>query len=1052
MTPALPHAIPPSRPASPVRGDPQSRSASRSQAARRRRRRLFAPLACLPALLLAALAPSALRAAPPDKTNTLLLEPETFAAHGGWEIAEGNESADLTTETFIRSAGTGGTALAGFTVAAGGTYKVWALSRDYATYNPRTRRFGVWIDGTAPDAEGGVHGAEGWRWEPVKTLPLAAGPHIIEIKHIQSNGRCEALLITSADLDPGGAGVTRASLNAYTQTPRQAARVPISTAALQTPSITDGAGGVAAELQNAALTLRFRRAQTASGQNVLLREITFAAGAGDAAGRTWRAPLEPVHLIASSADPAVNVNRETRWNSAATEDWRLDGATWSLPVDPRNAFLAGDARACYLPESVIPSPAGSPAGAGVTLSYKLQQETDDDDDAGLPAEITVAWSLPETGFAARMEPSLTTVRAGWYSLAFAAAGAGGLADADVTALQLPPIYQFRRAPDVPVLLVSSLTPHPLALVETAGAGAAPLTHGVIADPGELTSEWAERGNSTHGFSLRGRENNMQPSVFAPVLGGRGSRLDAGAGLRAAWWVMTSPRPWLETMRDADTGVLKLRDYREPWAASLTTQALNMIKLMKSGPAFRWYENLKGPSNIEGATTATQSAPLMLVSAARLARDPEFYKTRGVPSLEYALSRPTWHFANSIENSFMTVEADTRLAFENRSYGAALWQGFDDLLGGLNPWLRDYMMKNGRPRSSNSGDVPVWSEKLALYRSAPSPELLAEIANDAKAWADDAFDNPPELPRRAEFFYNLQLYPYWWDLLDLYELTGDPGLITRARQGAALTVAGQWVQPVVPEDGTMTLNAGNQLTVARTQWWDGDIRGRLGWPPGWQPGVPITFDLPEHDVPAWLPATAGLGLEGPGTYFNSQGSFYNMQNTVWAANLIRLAARTGEDYWRAHARNALIGRGSNYPGYYLAGYTDVMHDPGNPDTGPDLTAFYWHHAPVHLASIIDFIFTDADARTGGAIRFPYSKSQGYVWFSSRVYGGKPGRVFDDPACWPWLDNMKFNVDTPKVDYLGAQSAEKFHSVLLNQARAAAAAKVDIDAAALGSAPG
>jgi hypothetical protein len=1049
-------------PPAPAPGDPEYRFAPRRQALCRPAFRLTTLLVIL--LAAAATSTSALstRAAAPSAANTLLLEPETFAALGGWTTIIGQ---DGTTEIFIKSANTGGTALAGFTITTAGTYAVWALSRDYDA-SPGSRRFKVVIDNAPTDHECGAHGVNDWKWEQVYAAPptLAAGIHTIEVRDTARYlGRLEAVLITSADLDPNA--VTRASLNTYRQAPLQAVRKPVTASELATPSVTEGAAGVAVELQNADQTMRFRRAQTASGQDVLLREVAVRTGA--AAGRVWRARLEPVHLIRAAAS-TIAYAWEPRWKTAETEAWELNAATWTLPADTRNAFLAGDARARYHPDSVV----APPDARAVTLLYKLQQETAAAAlAAGLPAEITVTWTLPETGFAARMAPSLTAARDGWYSLAFAAAGAGGFADTDVAAVQLPWLYQFKRLPDLPLMLMSSLTSHPLALVETLGA--LPLTHGVVADPGRLATEWATRDNSTHGFSLRGLENGAQPAVFSPLLGGRGSQIAAGGTLDAAWWVLTSPRPWLETMRDADTGVLKLRDYREPWNSSLTAQALNIIKLIKSGPAFRWYENLKGPSNIEAPSTATQSAPLMLVSAALLARDPEFYKQRGIPSLEYALSRPYAHFALTTTDSYVTREADTLVNFNNRSFGTATWQGFDELLGGLNPWLRDYMKTPGGQVRPTSG-VPTWSEKLALYRSTRDPALLAETAADARSWAAAAFNPPLEAPKDYSGFYNHgAFYPYWWDLLDLYELTGDPGLLARARQGAAQTVAGVWVQPVAPEDATITLYPGGYHENHRTNWYDYDGRKRLGWPDGWPAGATIKFDsrgetvmtnaggtftIPAHPefaektVPAWLPGTAGLGVEG-GTYFApADMGMSSMLNTVWVANLLRLAGHTGEDYWRINARNGIIGRGANYPGYYINLFMDLQHDPAYPDNGPDLNSFYWHHAPVHLASVVDYIITDADARTGGAIRFPYAKSQGYVWFSSRVYGGSPGRVFDDPACRLWFDNIKFNVDTYKVDYFGAQSAGRFHLVLLNQAHDAVAAGVYMDAAALGIAPG
>ncbi|AWI09455.1 hypothetical protein [Ereboglobus luteus] len=972
-----------------------------------------------------------------SKSNTVLLEPETFRACGGWEVMDGQ---DGTTEIFIKATNTGGTALAGFGITTAGTYTIWANTRDYDT-SPGSRRFKVLVDGQEPDIECGAHGVNGWRWERVKEIPLTSGTHTIEVKDTaQYLGRLEAVLVTSAGLDPNA--VERASLNTYRQTPLQAARVPVQSPGLENPTVTEGAAGVAAELRTHDMALRFRKARTVDGQEFLLREIEFLTG--NAATLSWRGNAEPIYLI-RAAESTVRPGWAPRWKSAEFENWTFNGGTWTLPADTRNVFLAGDARAAYLPDSV----AQVVDAKTIKILYKLRQGAVV---TGFPDEITVTWQVPESGHAARMEVSMTTVQSGFYSLAFAATGAGGVSFDKVTAVQLPPLYQFKRLPDVPVMIMSSMAPHPMALVETSEISGMPaLTHGVVADPDRLPSEWAERDNATHGFSLLGAELAAQPVVFSPVLGGHNSQKNNGDTLNAAWWVVTAPQPWFETMRDTDTGILRLRDYREPWNTSLTEQAINIIKLIKSGPQFRWYDNLKGPSNIESRSTATHSAPLMLVSAARLTRDDEFYKTRGLPTLEFMLSRSSAHFALSTDQTYVKRPEDIRLSFLRSSfYGTALWQGFDNLLGGLNPWLRDYMM-NGTNVVTAGGQVPAWSEKLALHRSMPDIALLNTIKAEAKTWAATQFGNTTanQTPRDISYFYNVSFYPYWWDLLDLYELTGDAEILAYARQGASLTTAGQWVTPIVPADpaANLTLYAGGTLSVTRTIWWDGDERKRIGFPPNHPPGTPATFNIPEKNVPAWLPATTGLGLEQPSTYFTPNG-LNNIQLAVWAANLMRLHSITGEDYWRTHARNAIIGRGASYPGYYLSLYSDLQYNPGYTENGPDITSLYWHHAPVHLAMLVDFLVTDADARTGGAIRFPYVKSQGYVWFSSRIYGGSPGRIFDDPACWLWLDNQKFNVNTPKVDHIAARSENRFHLVLMNQARDNTTARVFIDKAALG----
>ncbi|AHF91802.1 hypothetical protein OPIT5_17830 [Opitutaceae bacterium TAV5] len=973
--------------------------------------------------------------------NTFLLEPEKFSALGGW-IKDGSH---------ITAGNTGGTAFAGFAITTPGSYHIWARSQDRPENQPATRRFRLRINGRDAAVECGAHGHESFYWERVDSRSLEAGVHALEVRDTaRFFGRLEAVLITNSELDPNT--VERDSLKRFEQQPVQAVRAPMVDDGVEKITLENGAAGVAAELRNDDIVLRLRQARTASGRSSFVREVEFLSG--ELKGRIWQAGLEPLYLLGSRKSSVSYSAFSPTWPSTEQEDWLLAGRTWSLPADALDAFRAGDARTRFFPASIRNRKTDT-----IELVYEAGREGEGGGQGNLAQRALVVWHLPRKGFAVRMEVALKPEKAGFYSLAFAAGGSGGFVMDAVKATQLPPLFQFRRVPDVPQMLTSATTPHPMALVESLLASEresdlSSITHGVVADVDGLSKEWSTRRNATYGFTLRGPEGGIQPAVFAPILGGVGSRVAKGGELRSAWWIVTAPQSWAQTMREVDASILGLRDYREPWQHSLTEQALNIIDLIKSGPGFGWYDRLKGPMNIESADTATHAAPLMLLSAARLTGDMEFFERRGLPALEFLLSRPSIHFALSTKGNFyVTRGEDTRLMFKNPRLGTALWQGLNDLTGNLNPWLRERVEA---PKKRVDGAlIPAWSDKLALYRAVPDERLLREITREAESWAKRAFENPPKKSPGIMPFYNVSFYPYWWDLIDLYELTGSKPLLEYAKQGASLTLAGQWVHPVV-QPGEMTLYPGGKLTETRMVWWSGPGAGRLGFPAS-KPHTSstVTFDLPEHKVPAWLPAAVGLSLEQPATYYNVAGQDSNLSNiqiTVWAANLLRLSGITGDDYWRMYARNALIGRAASYPGYYMSNFMDLQHDPDFPNKGPDLTAFYWHHVPVHLAMLVDYLVTDAEVRTGGAVRFPYSKSQGYVWFSSRVFGGKPGRVFDDSSCWLWLDRNKFGVDTPRVDYLGARSRDKFHLILMNQAQGAVDARALVDVAALGIAEG
>ncbi|AWI10624.1 hypothetical protein CKA38_09655 [Ereboglobus luteus] len=958
---------------------------------------------------------------------TLLVEPETFIALDSWQRVRDH----------IQSGNQPGTAFAGVNITQPGSYHVWTRTQNFINNQSGKRRLLIKIDGERAARESGAHTADGWAWEHVGEMKLDAGLRMIEIVDTARNyGRLEAILLTTTAIDPNTR--PRNSFNSVRTPVVQPGRV--FTAHAPQPSAPDANSRTLAELKNKTATIVFRATQTAGGENRVWREVRCKNAKGQPL--TIDAGAEPLFLLSSEKNTASFNAFYPVWKTDAQVDWRLGGHVMRRAADLRDPYVAG-AIARFDPVS-----ARQLANGKVEVTYQS-----DSGAPGTPATIRAIWSLPADGFAARVEVSHEVGKDAWYSFAFSCGQS--VPREEVAAVMLPPVYQFRRIPEGPEMITSSITPHPYALIEAKARAESPaITRGIVAAPDFLDTAWPGRTNARFGFTLLAPNGEAQPWSFSPILGADGSQLKRGDTLRAAWHVVMAPQSWEQVMRDADTRLYGVTDYREPVTTSITDQALNIIDLIADDKAGGWDARLKGPENIESPSTVTHAAPLIYLSSALLTKDEDFYWKRALPTIEYLLSRPSAHFATKPKNNSYVTTNSSRIGFRNLFYGSVVWQGVDDLTRRLNPWLDSYIRDaENRPfKPANSGTETDWSGWLALYRQKPDAALLKRIQANADGWITRAFETNPNLasPIGIQPFYNVSYYPCWWDLLDLHELTGEQRYVDAARRGAAHTIAGLWVAPQ-PAGGNTTLYPNNKYVCNHTIWWKGDASYRLGWPDGLKPHAraTVTFDLPEKQVPAWVVSPVGLGLEQPTTYFNAcTNGMSNIMLSVWAANLLRLYGETGDEYYRTFARNTIIGRGANYPGYYLSGFTDIMQNADYPRTGPDITSFYWHHAPVHLAMLVDYLVTDADVRTKGAIRFPYSKQQGYVWFTSRIYGGRPGRVFDDAECRLWLDREKFRVDNPKLDYFGARGKTKFHLVILNQARGAETAAVTIDRNAIG----
>ncbi|MDE6526914.1 MAG: hypothetical protein K2L75_06620, partial [Muribaculaceae bacterium] len=105
----------------------------------------------------------------------------------------------------------------------------------------------------------------------------------------------------------------------------------------------------------------------------------------------------------------------------------------------------------------------------------------------------------------------------------------------------------------------------------------------------------------------------------------------------------------------------------------------------------------------------------------------------------------------------------------------------------------------------------------------------------------------------------------------------------------------------------------------------------------------------------------------------------------------------------------------------------------PYAGPDVSSSYYHHIPPHLAFPADYLVSEAIQRSGGKVKFPFGKQEGFVWFANRVFGGEAGTVFDDKKAKLWLRKGLITSDNPEVNYITAVSDSRLWILLCNESR-------------------
>jgi hypothetical protein len=363
------------------------------------------------------------------------------------------------------------------------------------------------------------------------------------------------------------------------------------------------------------------------------------------------------------------------------------------------------------------------------------------------------------------------------------------------------------------------------------------------------------------------------------------------------------------------------------------------------------------------------------------------------------------------------------------YATSHWLGAERLLGGLNPWLDEFALPNGNVTNGGMSSELGWSEKLALYLDRPTTTLLATLRTEANTYLASKVNGRQETPVSFTAFYNVSFYPYWWDMQDLANATGDSRYLSAAEVGANNTLAGLWSYPTVSTTATMTIHANNQVAWPGIIWSKDTEKYRLGFNP-----VTKALDPPgtvvEKTIDQWKVSRVGYALEQPSTYWGDP-IFQNIQLACWAPFLLRLSKATGNALYETYARNAVIGRFANYPGYYIDDFSDIQQKANYPYVGPDITSIYYHHIPPHLGMTLDYLFTEAEARSGGKIAFPWVKQKNYVWFTHHVYGTQAGKLYGESGAVPWMRKNLVQLNSINVDALTARSAGRFFLVLMNQ---------------------
>jgi len=657
------------------------------------------------------------------------------------------------------------------------------------------------------------------------------------------------------------------------------------------------------------------------------------------------------------------------------------------------------------------------------------------------AAMTIRWDV--SGTSPELQWSLTAQRDGNVVVGYWAGNA--MTDDDAEEV-LCGSLQHARVIGTQVALLSWELFAPMALVQTTVAGTR-MTSGVFIPDDVLAYEHPRMGywdDQPFGMSLRNSRNQVQVAVYAPP-GGKRSVVRAGQRIGYAFGLALQPAELYDVQVSLSREEYGFRRYRRNvYGQSMTDTVHNMIDLVSIEPdgddsvdfvpsVSGWWDRAKGFCNIEGdqqVRTATSSIMLsanLLATAGDQAR--RFWSRRARPFTEHILSRRDIGYSPKAGFGYATPLCGIGVGDVNTV------APLSDLLQGRSGGIQKVAM-TALAKDWTNGRTE-FSRALGAYQLTEDPGWLAEAVAVAKRHIRDKIDTPYTANIGTSNF-GFGGVKAWLELLVLYDITGDEEFL-RASHREAQRYMGMFHLRPVPE-GTITSPVGEPIDDQYYRWTVSE-------------GVPdYPRDVPPTEtVEAWEVSPTGLTYEQLSTFLHastSPGGGFTL-NPIWAPFLSRLAHLVGDDFIRDMAEAMVVGRFTNYPGYYHRQFISWPAHPRFPIEGPPGTsAVYYHHMPAQLGLAIDHLITEHHVRSGGRINFPYSFECVFVYFKYHVYGHAPGEFFGDTGVWPFFPRGIVTVSNPQLNWLTGVSERAFHISVTNASASPQQGRITFDAGLTG----
>jgi|GEM_PF-508916 len=732
-------------------------------------------------------------------------------------------------------------------------------------------------------------------------------------------------------------------------------------------------------------------------------------------------PKDPDLAMRPAGIPQVNYNVAT-WKT-------YPGNVSDLPITKKNAATAGDG----FDDSILEAKS---SGRTVSLQHAAAEVIQVNAISSERRGDTLFYSFPNGDFFSleayvlvdekpypKLRFDFQAKREGWYAIGYTGAPAKALDE--VKEIWQPLIWQEQRFPDKSYLTLAFRCPIPSALVQVDD-----LTIGVLASPEEFSFDpLPTMQNSRFGVAVRNDEGNAQPQLWAPVFGGKGSAMKSGDRFTFTCLLPAIEKSLTYAYECIARETFGFHAFRKNEISSLNQVIDRMTDYALSH--YAWFiDSLKGcaySTDVPGAVKNVSS--LNPLNIATVKDNSRMFEERAYPTMEYMLSREKFLFSLDKEQKIQNPSRKLAGPVAPISELAALYTVF----GKSNPFFLSLAEQEfGKSRIRNldvAESSDNWINAMYLYRVSGNERYLKIATEGADQYIQERVDKKQrdfDDPFAGGYFFWPAYTNRWIELLELYEMTQNKRYLKAAHDGARHYAQFCWMSPAIPDE-MITVNKGGKAPM----YWYLKSKGHK------------QMYFPEETVPAWRLSEIGLTAESSGTSSGHRAIF--MAN--YAPWMLRLGYYSNDMFLQELAKNAIVGRYRNFPGYHINTARTTAYEkadyPLRSHEELSVNSFHYNHIMPMISMLLDYLVTDAYVKSNGQIDFPSEYIEGYAYLQSKMYGQHPGKFEDESGVQLWMPAGLLEIDQVELNYLAARKGDKLFLAFMNQSDRAVEGQVNVN---------